>query len=191
MSPMNSALSLIINVIFDAYIFILLLRLFLQKMGASWHNPITQAIIRLTNPAIKPLRRFVPGLGGFDLSIVLVALIVELLEWWVLMALKLGIFPGIGGTLIVSIGELLNKGINIFFFATLIAALMSWFPNLQRSALAEIVDLLSSPLTRLVRRFLPLMGGLDLSPIVILLGLQVLAILLVYPIIRFGMGLAL
>jgi YggT family protein len=93
MSPVISAASLLIHILFDSYIVILLLRLMLQKLGANWYNPISQFIIQLTEKPLKPLRKFIPGVAGFDLSILLLAFVLQYIEIVLLWVLQFGPVP--------------------------------------------------------------------------------------------------
>ena len=186
-----TAAVLIINFVFDAYIIILMLRLLLQKMGAHWYNPFTQFVIKFTEPVVKPLRRFIPGYKGFDLAIIVIMFVLEIIELWLTIWLKLNIFPGILGTIIIAVGELGSKLVNIYFYAVIIGAIISWFPSLQRNPITEIIDLLTWPLSRIARRITPTVAGFDLSPILIIIVLLLINILVFAPIVSWGMRLVL
>lgn len=186
MDPLISAGTLIIHVAFDAYIIILLLRLILQKLGANWFNPLSQFIIQLTEKPLKPLRKFVPGVKGFDLSILLLAIIVQLVEVILLWMLQFGPIPNIIGALVISFSELLSKVIYIYIYAIIISAVMSWIPSMQTHPLSHIIYLMVNPLLSRIRRFIPLIAGIDISPIFALLGFTLMNMLIVAPIAMLG-----
>src|SRR3989338_8733550 len=131
MSPLVSAATLVIHLAFDTYIVILLLRLMLQKLGANWHNPVSQFIIQLTEKPLKPLRKIMPGVAGFDLSILLLAFILQLIEIFFFWVLQFGPIPNITGTVVVTVSEILSKFIYIYIYAIIINAISSWFPQMQ------------------------------------------------------------
>ncbi len=190
MESLKYALILIINFVFDTYIFILLLRLILQRMRASWHNPISQLVVKLTQPVVVPLRKMFPGFRGFDLAIIVAMLILEVIETILLLWLKIAVFPGILGSFVIAIGMLGNKVMNLYFFAIIIGVIMSWVTSLQHSPIAGIVNIITSPLLNLARRFIPPIGGFDLSPLPVLLALKLITILVFNPIIMQGYKLA-
>ncbi len=187
---LKTAGALLINLIFDATIFILLIRLLLQKFGAHYHHPFTQFVIKVTDPVVKPVQRIIPGFKGFDLAIVFLMLVLEIIEAFLMLWMKVGIVPGIIGTIVISIGELSHKIINVFFFAIIVGAIMSWVTTLRQGPLAEIIDLITEPLLRPVRRIIPMLGGFDLSPIVVLVVLQLISVLVCYPLVNYGTRLA-
>jgi len=186
MTSLGYALTFIINFIFDTYILILLLRLVLQKLGANWHNPAVQLIIKLTEPIVSPLRKIFPGIKGFDLAIIAPMLALEWIEVMLLLWLKFHMFSGILGSFVVALGMLGNKVINLYFFTIIIHIIMSWVPSLQHSPVAGIVNTITNPPLSLARRYIPPIAGFDLSPIPILLVLKLVTILLVNPIIAQG-----
>ncbi len=190
MTSLKYALILIINFVFDAYIFILLLRLILQRMGANWHNPVSQFVVKLTQPVVVPLRKFLPGFRGFDLAIVVAMIVLEVIQMMLLLWLEVAIFPNIGGVFVVAAGMLGNKVMDLYFYAVIIGVIMSWVPTLQQSPVAGIVNTITNPLLGLARRFIPLIAGFDLSPIPVLLVLKLVSILVFNPIIAYGYKLA-
>lgn len=151
---------------------------------------MSQFVIKLTEPVVKPLRRIFPGLKGFDLAIVVAMLVLETIEVILLLWLKITVFPGVLGSIVIAIGELGNKAVNIYFFAIIIGVIMSWVPSLQHNPAAGIVNTITRPLLSLARRFIPLIAGIDLSPIPVLIILKLLTILLFNPIITQGYKLA-
>lgn len=185
------ALAQLINYIFDAYIFILLLRFFLQKLQASWHNPVTKFVATVTNPVVKLTRRFIPGFKGFDFSILIIAYALEILEMYLVGWMRLGFTLDFGGVAIVALMALLTKVTYIFLFATLIWAFLSWFTAAQRNPISEITGILAYPLLRLARRVVPLVSGIDLSPVVIMIVLYVIMAFIWGPIMRLGLQMAL
>jgi YggT family protein len=180
----------LINFVLDTYLFLLLVRLLLQKLGAGWQNPMTQTIVKVTDPVVKPLRRFCPGVAGFDLAIVVAMIAFEWLETLLLLKIKVGVMPGLLGSLVVSLIYLGNKVISLYFWGTIVVVAMSWLPMIRHNPLAAIVSIIVEPLMKLGRRFVPLIGGIDLSAIPILLLLKIIENYLLYPILLHGYRLA-
>lgn len=185
-----TALSFLIKLIFDLYILLLLLRLLFQKLGAHWFNPISQFVIRYTEPVIKPTRRFIPGFKGFDLAIVLLAIILEMIKTWLLGLLQSGIWLKFFGVLIISLGNLFIKVSNIYFYAFIIGAIMSWLPILQHNPLAEIIRLLTNPILIRLRRFIQPISGIDFTPLIAIVFLFLLDIVIFNQIVAWGAQLA-
>lgn len=190
MSVLTNAIVFLIKVCFESYIYCLLLRLLLQKFCAPFHNPISQFLIKLTDPLVKPFRKVIPGFKGFDMAIVLLVVIFQVLELMLIIGLQFHTIAALSGTLVIMVAQLCNKLINIFFFAILISAVMSWFPAMRMVFLLEIVTLLALPILKPIQRILPLVGGFDLSPLIAILVLQLISMLFVNPLIYFGFQLA-
>jgi YggT family protein len=178
--------TLIIHLVFDAYIVILLLRLLLQKLGASWRNPLSQFIIQLTEKPLKPFRKIAPGVARFDLSILLLAIILQFIEVALLWALQFGPIPNLLGTLVITISEIFSKFVYIYIYAIIINALASWFPQTQTHPIAHIVYIITEPVLAQIRRFIPLIAGIDISPMLAIVIFTLINMLIVVPLSAFG-----
>lgn len=190
MAAIKSALVLIIGVVFNLYIYVLLVRLLLQKVGASWHNPVSQFVLKITDPVVKPIQKFIPGFKGFDLAIVVLALVLELIETWLVVALKVSMLPGFLGLLVMSLAQLGTKVVNIYLWAIIIGAVVSWFPAMRQNPVTSAIDSLTAPLLGLARKYIPQVGGFDLSPIPIILACFLINMLVFNPLFNAGVRLA-
>lgn len=172
---LTDAVSLIIEVVFGLYLFALLLRFLMQLTRASFYNPIAQFVVAITNPPLKPLRRLIPGLYGIDLASVLLLLAVQCAQIVALLWLH-GRAAEPGPVLIGAVIELLRLTLNVYFYAVILRVLLSWISpaGLHQSPAGSILTSLTEPLMRPARRLIPPIGGLDLSPIAVLLALQLL-----------------
>jgi YggT family protein len=175
----------LIQTLFGLYILVVMLRLMLQWARADFYNPVSQFIVKVTNPPLKPLRRIIPGWGGIDFASVLLLLALQMLELF-LVNLAVGRAFGIGGLFIESIAELLELLINVFIGAILIQVILSWVAPGSYNPLIGLVHRIAEPLLAPARRILPPLSGIDFSPLVALIVLQLLKILLVKPIADFG-----
>ena len=175
----------LIQTLFGLYILIVMLRLMLQWVRADFYNPVSQFIVKVTNPPLKPLRRIIPGWGGIDLASVLLLVVLQMLELF-LVNVAVGRASGIAGLFIGSIAELLELLINVFIGAILIQVILSWVAPSSYNPLIGLVQKIAEPLLAPARRILPAFSGIDFSPLLALIVLQLLKILLVAPIANFG-----
>jgi YggT family protein len=152
-----------------------LARFVLQWARVSFRNPIGQFVIAVTDWAVRPTRKLVPGLFGLDLASLLLAFLVQLAFLGLAFALTpLG--PSPLALLAGALVEVLRLAIHLAMLVVLVAAILSWVN--PYAPLAPLFDQLARPLLVPIRRFVPPLGGVDLSPLVLLLLLQVLLMLL-------------
>jgi len=169
---MQSPFQFLIETIFNLYVMVILLRFMLQLFRADFYNPLSQFVVKATNPALKPLRKVIPGLGGIDVSSLVFAWIVVLLKLVLIYGVLSNAFPSIGQLLVVGLADVLTQGVDLLFYMILARVIMSWInPGISNPIVAVIYQL-TEPVMAPVRKMLPPMGGLDLSPIIILLGLR-------------------
>ncbi len=178
MNP-QGALIYLLDFAFSAYIFIVLTRFVLQLARADFYNPISQFVLKATNPLLKPLRRVVPGYGGLDVASLVLVVVLIILKAITILSIQVGGFPsGIGGQLILySLRELAAVILNYIFWAVLLRVILSWVAPDPYNPVVRIVVKIAEPVMAPVRKLLPPMGGFDLSPLVVLLGIQLLQIL--------------
>jgi YggT family protein len=156
-----------------------LARVWMQWARAPFRNPVGQFVVTFTDWAIRPLRRIIPGLFGIDLASVLAAWLTQCLLFAVMASLTGFGVLAFGGLLAVAWGALLAV-LKLFIYllmgVVILAALMSWLS--PYSPAAPLFNGLAAPLLAPVRRVVPIFGGLDLSPLVVILLLQVVLIVL-------------
>ena len=178
----------LIHTILGLYVLVVMLRLLLQLVKADFYNPVSQFVVKVTAPALRPLRRVIPGYAGIDLAAVVLMVIVKLAEWWLVLYLQ-DVSPGIGALLVLAIGDLLKLLLNVFFFAILIQVILSWVNPGAYNPVIGLLYRLTEPLLAPARRLIPPISGLDLSPLVVLVGLQLLQLLFVNRIMGLGVSL--
>lgn len=158
--------------------FAFLLRVILQFVRADFRNPISQAVLRVTNPLVLPLRRVIPPVGKVDLASVLALLLVELaavcIELWIN---SIGLPPA-AQLLTVLLLDLARKVIQFYFVALIIYAVLSWVAPGTYSPASSLLDRICEPLVNPVRRLIPPIGGLDLSVVFVMIVLGALLRLL-------------
>jgi YggT family protein len=169
----HDTFSLIIRTLGEFFAFLIILRFLLQMARADFYNPISQAIARLTNPPLAPLRRITPKIAGHDVSALVLALLVKMGTLLLLLLISNNI-PNPVSVLVISLFSLLSTTLDIYFYAVIAAVIISWIaPNSHHPA-PQLIAQLTEPLFSLVRKVIPPIGGLDLSPILIFLIIQII-----------------
>jgi len=150
-----------------------LLRFILQAVRADFYNPISQAIVKLTDPVLAPLRRMMPRAGGLDLASLLLALLLQALEIALLRIGPAAAGSFIGITLAAASFSLLVLVLNVYFWALIIVVILSWVaPGTYHPGIALLYQI-TEPVVAPVRRLVPPVGGLDFSVLVVFLLLAV------------------
>jgi YggT family protein len=155
-----------------------LLRLLFQQVRTEFGNPLVQAIVRLTNPLVMPLRRIVPPIGRVDTASVLAVLIVQVAATALLTVLAGFGLPAPLQLLLRAVVALVDTTLSLYVVALIGYVLVSWVAPDGYSPVARVLSDLVTPLLRPLRRALPTLGGLDLSPAVAILLLSVLQMIL-------------
>ncbi|MGA7979497.1 MAG: YggT family protein [Chromatiaceae bacterium] len=170
----------LVQTLFGLYIALVLLRFLLQWTRADFYNPISQLVVKLTSPILRPLRQVIPGYGGVDLASLVVAWLLQALEL-ALLTLILGLDRNLAGALAWAIPALISLAINMLLFAILIRVILSWVNPDPYHPAAALLDRLTEPVLGPARRLIPPISGLDLSPMVVMIALVVLEMLLIPP----------
>lgn len=178
----------LLSTLFQLYIALILLRFLLQWARADFYNPLSQFIVKVTSPLLRPLRRIIPGWGGLDVACLLLAYLVTLVQVALVgahiapynfLGLLDGQMMGPVSLLLVSLLDLITLAIGLYMIAIVIQAIASWVSPGNYNPALTLLYSLTEPLLRPARRLLPPIAGLDLSPILVLLALQVTKMLLV------------
>lgn len=160
---------------FDAFLMILIMRFWLQWVKADFYNPLSQFIVKVSNPLVIPLRKVTPGLGGLDIATLVVAYIIATLKFFILASLageSLGPLAFYIGLLV-----LLKQAGFLLFVIMVMMAIMSWVVQGYNPTLM-IFNQLTEPFLNPIRRIMPNLGGLDLSMILVFLAMNVINIIL-------------
>lgn len=178
MSALTEIASYLAQTVLTLALIAVLLRFLLQVVRADFYNPISQFLVRLTNPLVLPLRRIVPGLGGLDLSCLLLALLLQLAAIVLLLVLNGASLPNPVLLLAWSALGLVGLVVNIYFFALLAMIIASWVAPASRHPALLLLFQLTEPVMAPFRRMLPNMGGLDFSPILVFILINIIKIAL-------------
>ena len=171
MSGLNGAAIFVIQTLGSLYLLIVLLRFILQLVRANFYNPICQFTVKATQPLLKPLRRVIPSMFGLDMSSLVLAILVQMVIFAVVLMLSYIPLTVLGLFLWAIIG-VLKLFLNVFFYALIISVILSWVAPGSSSPGAELVNQITEPALAPFRRFLPSMGGLDISPILAFMVIQ-------------------
>ena len=187
MNTFNSALEFLINTIFDLYLFVLVVRMILVWVGANYFDPITQFIVKITDVIVRPTRRLLPTVRGIEIASIVIALLLNIIKFTLISLLSFGM-PNLIGIIILSCGDLLQVVLQVFFYAILIQAILSWVQ--PQSPVNRLLYQITGPIMRPLHRIIPLVGGVDITPIPALIILQLLMMLITSPIMRMGLDMA-
>ena len=168
------ALTYLISTVFDLYIVSVLLRLLLQWVRADFYNPLSQFLVKITNPLLKPLRQVIPSIGKLDTAAVVLAVLLELaslvnsfpLNWPQLIAL--------------AFTKLLMAVLWLYFFLILAVVILSWLGGRVQHPIVPLMYQLTEPVLRPFRKLIPPIGGIDLSPLFAIIAIRFLILLLGY-----------
>ncbi len=172
MSNVESASLFFVNTLFALYIYAVILRVLLQFLRADFYNPLSQFIWRITNPPVLPLRKLLPAVRRVDLAGTLIAWLLIVVNLLVALSI-LGVRPDLLSVLGLSLMKSLVMVINLYTFTILVQAVMSWFGAGMHSPASSLLWNINEPLLKPVRRAIPPIGGLDLSPLFVIILLQV------------------
>ena len=140
-NPLSEAGEFLVQTVFGLYILAVMLRFLLQWVRADFYNPISQFLVKATNPPLLPLRRVIPGWMGMDLAAVALMLMLQCVEWLIIAGLR-GASLSLGTLLVLSVAKLLSLLLDVFLFAILIQVVLSWVsPGTYKIQVLEILRL--------------------------------------------------
>jgi YggT family protein len=166
---MANAFYFLVTLVFDLALFVVILRWWLQWNRADFYNPMSQFVVKATNPIIIPLRRVIPSIGKIDSATVFAAFLLSLLKVFAVALL----FTGYSSIVVLVMKAGLNivlQGLYLLFYVLLARAIMSWFSQ-GRTPLEHLFSQLTEPLLAPIRRVVPPIGMLDLSTMVLVIAL--------------------
>jgi YggT family protein len=172
------ALIFIVDSLLTLAVYAFLLRLLLQLSRADFRNPIAQAVLRLTSWLVLPLRRVLPPLGRIDTASLVAVLLAQVAATAVVFVMLTGVAMPLGPLLVNAARDLIVATIQLYTVAIVVYALLSFIAPGTYSPAVGLLSSLCNPLLQPVRRVLPPIGGLDFSPLVLILALQALKILI-------------
>ena len=170
-----NAFKFLVEIAFDLFLMVVLLRFWLQLAKADFYNPLSQFVIKATSPLVNPLRKIIPGFGGFDLASLLLAFLVAFAKISTVMLLFFNGWDPVNA-LVGGVITLFKEALNLVFWVLIIRAILSWVSQ-GYNPIEAVFHQLTEPMLRPIRKILPPLGGLDLSILVLIVALQFLQIL--------------
>ena len=178
MTALNEIFGYLIQTLLSLYLLAMLLRFLLQLARADFYNPICQFLVKVTNPLVIPLRRVIPGFAGLDMASLVLALLLQLAGIVALLLINgLGL-PNILLLLAWSALGVVGLLVNIYFFALLAMIILSWIAPGSRHPAIYLLFQITEPVMAPFRKVLPAMGGMDFSPILVFILINVIQIAL-------------
>ncbi|MCB1700318.1 MAG: YggT family protein [Pseudomonadales bacterium] len=178
MSAINEIFGYLVQTFLSVYLVAMLLRFLLQLVRADFYNPISQFLVKVTNPLVIPLRRVIPGLGGLDLASLLLAVLLQMAGIALLLLINGLPLPGMIILLLWSVLGVIGLLVNIYFFALLGMIILSWVAAGSRHPAIYLLYQITEPVMAPFRKALPSMGGLDFSPILVFILINIIQIAL-------------
>ena len=176
MNP-TAALIYLISTITDLYVAAILLRLLLQWVRADFYNPLSQFLIKVTNPILVPARRIIPSIGKLDTASVVVMLLLELVQLVIINQLSQA-DRGMQFLLLFAVQKLLITLLIMYFVLIIARVIVSWIAGQSRHPLIPLIYQLTEPVLKPFSKLVPPIGGIDLSPLFALISLRFLLLLL-------------
>jgi YggT family protein len=173
-----AAVVFLIRTLIALYLFAVLMRLLLQWVRADFRNPLAQALIQITNPALVPLRRLFPAINRMDTASVVLVVVLVMLKVAIGPLLSGGGLPPLLSWLELSLLELITTILWIYLMVIFMYALLSMLAQNNYSPVQPMLASLCEPVLKPIRRLIPPLGGLDLSTLWAIILIQTLLILL-------------
>ncbi|MGQ7846938.1 YggT family protein [Granulosicoccus sp. 3-233] len=188
-NPALNAIGFILGILFNLYATVVAVRFVMQTVRADYYNPLAQGVVRITDPLLVPLRRVIPSIKRYDTASLVLCFGILLLKLLIFKLLSLGYVPALGQSILVSAApvaklvilallDLIHQLFNVFIFALIIQAVLSWIPGAAGNPVHSLVTSIGEPVLRPLRKVLPPMGGLDLTVFFTIIGLFALRIFL-------------
>jgi YggT family protein len=167
--------SFLVDTLFTFFVVLLLLRFHFQWLRVPFRNPVGEFVLATTSWMVLPARRVIPGLAGLDLPTLLLAWLLQALGIWIQAEIR-GFEPGLAAVVFVSLIDLVRYSLYILVAAVIIQVVFSWLN--PHTPVAPVLDALTRPFLRPLRRFVPPIGSFDLTPLVLVVLAQVVLIVL-------------
>ena len=168
---MDNPFTFLIDTLFSIYIAIMLLRFILQQVGADFYNPISQFVVKATQPLVAVARRFIPSIKKVDTASLALVLALILIKLIILFSIAGYAING-PQLLIRALHDLISLTFDIFIIALFVQAILSWLNPDPNHPVSSLLYYLTLPILRPIKKYVPPIGGIDLSTLVGLIGLM-------------------
>jgi YggT family protein len=179
-SSFGEAALLIISKLGGIYLAAVMLRFLLQAARADFYNPVCQVIVKITSPLVNPLRRVIPGWRRLDIATLILALVLNTLATYGMVLLTGQQLP-VGKAVSWAFVGLLAFTLDLYFYAMVVLVVASFIAPFSGHPVLLLIFQLLQPFYKLAQRIIPPMGGLDFTPLLLMLAIQVIEILVLNP----------
>jgi len=174
---LTNPLEFLVTTLFSLYIVAVMLRFLLGLVRADFYNPVSQFLVRITNPLLIPLRKIIPGIGKFDSAAMLLMFVLQLAAVTLILLLR-GQDISTAILVVVTLAMLVSLLLDVYLFAIIVEVIISWMNPGSYNPVSSLLHSLTSPLLRPIRHFIPPIAGIDLSPLFAIIVLQVMRMLI-------------
>ena len=165
----------LVDTVFVFFVMLLLARFHFQWLRVPFRNPVGEFVLATTSWMVLPVRRVIPGLAGLDLATLLLAWVLQGVAIWIKASI-VGAEPSLPAIAAIAALDLLRYSLYILVFAILVQVIFSWIN--PYAPMAPVFNAMTGPFLRPLRRFIPPLGGIDLTPLVLLVVIQIILIVL-------------
>lgn len=173
---MNS-MQFLISTIFDLYLMVVILRIWLQLARADFYNPFSQFVVKATQPIVGPLRRVIPSIGRLDTAVIVLALAIVTLKVVTLSFLFAGGIPSATQLVPVVLMSFVSAVTSLIFWMLILRAILSWVSQ-GGNPIELVMHQLTEPLLAPIRRLIPPAGGFDWSILIAIIAIQFINLLI-------------
>lgn len=184
-SQLGSAGISLINTLINIYLLLLMLRFLLQASQADYYNPLSQSLVKITQPVVRPFQGVLgPVMKRFDLATLVAGFLVKVISIVILLKMAGAGMPRLDGLALAGVAAVLGTILKIYFFALIVMIILSWVAPRANHPAAVLVMQLVEPIMAPVRKVIPPLGMLDLSPIVVFVGINLIDGIVVGQLVR-------
>ncbi len=177
MGSPTAAFSFLVETLIGLVLTVLLLRILLEAVRADWYNPVCQALIKITDPLVKPVSKLTPRAGKVNLAAIIVLYVLQVVGLLILYLLA-GQTPDLLVLALLAVMRLVRLLLVVYMVLIIATVIVSWIGQNVRHPIIPLLFQLTDPVLAPIRRVMPDLGGFDLSPLVAIIAIQFLIILL-------------
>lgn len=174
---LGNALTFLVETLFSLFLVALLLRLCLEAVRADYHNPVSQLLVFVTDPLVRPLARLLPRFGTLNTAGLVVLYLTQVLALYTIAMIN-GYLPDPMQVALIAVLRLVRMLLVLYLVLIIVGVILSWVGHSLRHPIIPLIHQLNDPVLRPLRRIIPTVAGLDLSPLAAIIGIQFLIILL-------------
>jgi YggT family protein len=178
MNALSAVLIYLVQTLLGLFLIAMLLRFLLQIVRADFYNPISQFIVKLTNPLVIPLRAIIPGYAGIDFASLVLVFLLQMAGIALVFLLRLGTLPPLHSLVLGAMLGVVALLVQFYFFALLATIILSWVAQGSRHPAILLLYQVTEPIMAPFRKLLPAMGGMDFSPIIVFILINMIQIVI-------------